>query len=107
MLQKVELELLSLRPSDVLTKTKFARTISLQIDFAEEILIELFKEKKLRLIIRVDCLNEEYSHSIWFDSLEDYYKADPNLYCDQCASQFNWKNAKVGFKRGIYTNDQL
>lgn len=105
MIQKVENELLSLRPSDVLTKTKFARAISLQIDFAEEILIELFKENKLRLIIRVDCLSEEYSHPIWFDSLEEYYKADSNHFCDQCGSRYNWKNAKVGFKRGIYTND--
>lgn len=106
MIQKVENELLSLRPSDVLTKTKFARVTSMQIDFAEKILIELFKEKKLRLIIRVDCLNEEYRHPIWFNSLEEYYKANTNKNCDQCGSQFDWKNAKVGFKRGNYTHDQ-
>ena len=59
----------------------------MQVDFAEKILIELFKEKKLQLIIRVDCLDENYSHPIWFNSLEEYYMADPKKYCDQCGAK--------------------
>ncbi|MEH7312285.1 hypothetical protein V7115_14715 [Priestia megaterium] len=95
-------ELLSLRPSDVLTKNQLARTAQIQVDFAESILIDLFKEKLLRLIIRVDCYNDDQSHSLWFNSLEEYYKASRKKNCESCGANFDWKNAKVGFKRGIY-----
>ncbi|ALC80433.1 hypothetical protein AM592_01660 [Bacillus gobiensis] len=74
---------------------------SIQVDFAEQILIELFKEKKLQLIIRVGCLNEEYSHSLWFNSLQEYYESKDE-FCVHCGAPLDWKNAKVGFKRGIY-----
>jgi hypothetical protein len=101
-IQGVQKELLSLRPSDILTKNKLARATSIQIEIAEKILIELFKEKKLQLKIRVDCLNDDYPHSKWFNSLDDYYKTDQNLQCLDCGASYDWKNAKVGFKRGIY-----
>ncbi|QGH35153.1 hypothetical protein GI584_14350 [Gracilibacillus salitolerans] len=75
------------------------------MDFAEEILIELFKEKKLKIIIRVPCIGEQYRHFITFNSLKEYYKANSqNTLCDQCDSIIEWDKAVVGFKRGIYSN---
>lgn len=79
-----------------------ARSASIEIDFAEKLLIELFKEKMLQIIIRVDCTNEEYPHHIWFNTLEEYYVADQTKVCEQCGATFDWKKARVGFKRGIY-----
>lgn len=101
-IQKIQKELLSLRPNDILTKNKLARVATLDLDSAEKILIELYKEKYLQIVIRVNCNGEEYEHFVWFNSLKDYYSAPKDFICNECGSSYDWKNAKVGFKRGIY-----
>lgn len=97
----MEKQLLQLRPSDVLTKNIIARTTSLDVNKAEDILIELFKEKKLQIIIRIECINDE-PHFIWLNSLEEYYGFNSDSTCPECGLPYDLKNAKVGFKRGIY-----
>jgi len=96
------MELLDLRPTDVLTKDKLARKTNLHPDLAETILIDLFKDKVLQLYIRVYCNNEDYAHFVWFNSLNEYYNADEYFQCPECGSSLNWKNARVGFKRGVF-----
>lgn len=99
----VQQELLSLRPSDILTKNKLARSAHVNVDFAETLLVDLFKDKYLQMIIRVDCNDDEFVHSIFFNNLHEFYAAaENNSYCDQCGAPLDWKNAKVGFKKGIY-----
>lgn len=97
--------MISLRPSDVLTKIKFARETSLSIPDAEKILIELYKEGALKLFIRIPCKNDE-SHYLFLNSLEDYYSVDSNMKCTDCELGFEWKKAMVGFKRGEL-NDKI
>ena len=101
-MQNIQMELLSLRPNDILTKNKLARIAKLDLETAEKILIELYKEKYLRIVIRVNCNSEEYEHVIWFNSLQEYYSAPQKNICNECGSSYDWKSAKVGFKRGIY-----
>ncbi|PGF06481.1 hypothetical protein COM59_24175 [Bacillus pseudomycoides] len=72
------------------------------MDFAESILIDLFKDKFLQIIIRVNCNDKEYPHPLWFNSLEEYYAASKGFVCNDCGASYDWKGAKVGFKRGIY-----
>ncbi|WP_390217738.1 hypothetical protein [Halobacillus seohaensis] len=91
-----------MRPNDVLTKVQMARVIKSDLEFAENILIDLFKEKKLQVLIRVDCNNDDYSHPIWFNSLEEYYFSNKDSLCEECGCSYDWRNARIGFKRGIY-----
>lgn len=100
-IQKMEHELLMLRPSDIITKYKLARKTNLSVETAEELLIELFKSKVLKIIIRVECVGEEESDFLTFNSLEDFYNASYDV-SEQCQSTIDWKNAKVAFKRGVY-----
>jgi hypothetical protein len=72
------------------------------VDFAETLLIDLLRENLLQVVIRVNCINDDYEHSIFFNSFEDFYTAPSNMLCGQCGAPLDWKNAKVGFKRGIY-----
>lgn len=101
-IQGVQKELLALRPSDTLTKNKLARAANVDIDFAETLLVELFKEKYLQVVIRVECTYEDGEHYTHFNSFEDFYKAKSEDVCGSCGSAIDWKNAKIAFKRGIY-----
>lgn len=95
-------ELLSLRPSDILTTNKLARNVKLDFDFAQSLLASLVNEGILSVVIAVGCENEDYSHSYFFYSFEEYYNADTNLKCPECGEPIDFKHAKIGFKRGNF-----
>jgi len=97
-LSQVEKELLSLRPSDVITKSRLAKGAKMDAKSAEDILIELVSEGILNMIVAVECEDEE-SHIHLYDSLEEYAKAPQE--CSECGARMDFSNAKVGFKRSL------
>ncbi len=95
-------ELLSLRPSDVLTTNKLARDIDLTLELAESLLADLVNEGMLNVILVASCINEDYSHSQMFFSFEEFYSAKSNMKCPDCGESMDFKNVKIGFRRGNY-----
>lgn len=89
-----------LRKSDVLTKSLLSRKLIIDVNIAEEILIELVNKKILELLIYVECEGEEYQHGKWFYSLEEYYNSSADEFCQECDALFDFQHAKVGFRRG-------
>lgn len=89
-----------LRKSDVLTKSLLSRKLIIDVNIAEEILIELVNKKVLELLIYVECEGEEYQHGKWFYSLEEYYNSSSDELCQECDALFDFQHAKVGFRRG-------
>ncbi|MEI2391082.1 hypothetical protein V8V55_14870 [Priestia megaterium] len=72
------------------------------IEVAEKILVDLFNQKILQMVVRVECMNEDNPHYVKFNSLKEYYKASEDEECPECGASLDWKKAKVAFKRGIY-----
>lgn len=97
-MSEVMKELLSLRPSDVITKTKLATESHLDVKSAEQILIELVNEGILEMIFAVNCKNEEEQHVVLYDNVESLYQSQ-NKHCQYCDSSMDFKNVRVGFKR--------
>lgn len=91
-------ELLSLRPSDVITKTKLATGSQLDVKSAEQVLIELVNEGILQMIFAVNCSNEDEQHVLLFENVESLYQSQ-NKHCPYCESLMDFKNVRVGFKR--------
>ncbi len=93
-------ELLSLRPSDVITKTKLSIGSQLDVQSAEQVLIELVNEGILQMIFAVGCTNDEEQHVTFFEDAESFYKSQKD-HCVYCDSKLDYKNVRVGFKRKL------
>ncbi|MGW9531127.1 hypothetical protein ACWHAM_26155 [Paenibacillus terrae] len=91
-------ELQSLRPSDVITKSKLARSGELDIKSAEMILVELVNEGILEMVFAVSCKNEDDAHVSLFYGLESLYKSKAK-FCPYCDIGMDFDNIRVGFKR--------
>ncbi len=96
------MELLSLRPNDVITTNIMAIKVNLTYDFAELLLADLTNEGLLNVLLVVSCINEDYNHPYFFNSFDDFYKANSKMKCPICGDVFDFKNVKIGFKRGNY-----
>jgi hypothetical protein len=98
----VQKELLSLRKSDILTTNKLVRNVSIEFEFARNLLADLVNEGLLEVIIVVGCENEDYPHFKIFHSFEEYYGSNDSTECDECGSPLDFRHAKIGFKRGNF-----
>ena len=94
-------ELLSLRPSDIITSYRLARNVSIEYSLAQDLLVDLVNEGILSVVIVVGCVNDEYSHSQFFYSFDDYYAANGRM-CKECEQPLDFNKAKIGFRRGNY-----
>lgn len=95
-------ELLSLRPSDIMTTSLLARKVKLDIDFAETLLADMVNEGILDVVIAVGCTNEDYSHPHLFYSFDEFYRAPKSLKCKECGEPIDFINVKIGFRRGNF-----
>lgn len=91
-------ELQSLRPSDVITKSRLAMKGNLDVTSAERILAELVNEGVLEMIFAVSCKNEEEGHTVLFNGFDELYQNQDKT-CPYCESEMNFEDIRVGFKR--------
>lgn len=98
-LKGVTSELLALRPSDVITKSRLASKGNLDIKSAERILVELVNDGILDMIFAVECKGDDGErHTVLFENVEDLSEAFKKK-CPSCEADMDFDNIRVGFKR--------